>query len=434
MILALDDDVPDGVADAIRAHEAVLDLWTIRLGPRPLTRWPTPRARSIPDGLDATLVLVRHGESEFIVEGRFQGQAESPLSPLGRRQAALVGDAPGRARTCRRPCRCPRRPAARSSTRRSAGRPQTAEAIARGRSGPPARPSPRRPDPGFLEIAQGDWEGLHRDEVAARYGDRARGLAARADRGLGARRRVARRGRGRVRPALAAILGRLADGRRARARSTAPRSRATATPPPTHPWSIVVGHDGVFKVTLLTLFDLPLERFWMWSMDLCGDHGRRVPGRPAGPARAQPDRPPGAPLPDEAAPEADAGATRSSRERRASRIGGALERRRQRRGAGDRAGTASRSSATRSRRCGVAQRAQAIVAEHAPGRRPTRPWPAPRSRARGRTRAAPRPAPRRTRRPSGSGAARSRTERRGASTDAVGVVRRRPRRAARAAR
>ena len=36
----------------------------------------------------------------------------------------------------------------------------------------------------------------------------------------------------------------------------------------THPWSIAVGHDGAFKVTLLTLFDLPLERFWMWTMDL----------------------------------------------------------------------------------------------------------------------------------------------------------------------
>jgi broad specificity phosphatase PhoE len=36
------------------------------------------------------------------------------------------------------------------------------------------------------------------------------------------------------------------------------------------PWSVVVGHDGVFKVVLLTLFDLPLERFWMWSFDLCG--------------------------------------------------------------------------------------------------------------------------------------------------------------------
>ena len=32
MILALDDDVPDGVADAIRSTEAVLDLWVIRAG------------------------------------------------------------------------------------------------------------------------------------------------------------------------------------------------------------------------------------------------------------------------------------------------------------------------------------------------------------------------------------------------------------------
>ena len=32
MILALDDDTPPAVADAIRANEAVLDLWTIRLG------------------------------------------------------------------------------------------------------------------------------------------------------------------------------------------------------------------------------------------------------------------------------------------------------------------------------------------------------------------------------------------------------------------
>ena len=41
-------------------------------------------------------------------------------------------------------------------------------------------------------------------------------------------------------------------------------------PRPTHPWTILVGHDGVFKVTLLELFGLPLEKFWMWSMDLCG--------------------------------------------------------------------------------------------------------------------------------------------------------------------
>ena len=37
-----------------------------------------------------------------------------------------------------------------------------------------------------------------------------------------------------------------------------------------HPWSVLVAHDGVFKVTLLTLFGLPLDRFWMWLFDLCG--------------------------------------------------------------------------------------------------------------------------------------------------------------------
>src|SRR5262249_54357235 len=38
----------------------------------------------------------------------------------------------------------------------------------------------------------------------------------------------------------------------------------------TQPWSILVAHDGVFKVVLLSLFDLPLERFWMWTSELCG--------------------------------------------------------------------------------------------------------------------------------------------------------------------
>jgi D-3-phosphoglycerate dehydrogenase len=31
MILALDDDVPDRVVEAIRADEAILDVWSIRL-------------------------------------------------------------------------------------------------------------------------------------------------------------------------------------------------------------------------------------------------------------------------------------------------------------------------------------------------------------------------------------------------------------------
>jgi broad specificity phosphatase PhoE len=36
------------------------------------------------------------------------------------------------------------------------------------------------------------------------------------------------------------------------------------------PWSILVGHDGVFKVVMLTLFGLPLGHFWSFSMGLTG--------------------------------------------------------------------------------------------------------------------------------------------------------------------
>jgi len=41
-------------------------------------------------------------------------------------------------------------------------------------------------------------------------------------------------------------------------------------PGPGQPWSILVGHDGVFKIVLLTLFGLPLDRFWMFTFALCG--------------------------------------------------------------------------------------------------------------------------------------------------------------------
>jgi broad specificity phosphatase PhoE len=72
----------------------------------------------------------------------------------------------------------------------------------------------------------------------------------------------------RVRPALGSALATLATDR---APGTLDRSQVGGyrDPVPEHPWSIVVGHDGVFKVTLLTVFGLPLERFWMWPMDLC---------------------------------------------------------------------------------------------------------------------------------------------------------------------
>ena len=227
----------------------------------------------IPPGLDATLVLLRHGESEFIVEGRFQGQAETPLSPAGLRQAELAG------RRLARPHASPSLPVpagapleiVHSPLRRTT---QTAQAVATAGADPAAfgTPLPLRPDPGFLEIGQGVWEGLHHTEITERYGDtlsawRRAPLEAWAPGGESLPEVQAR-----VRPALATLLGRLADAGRPGSldRSQVAGYREPVEPVDPQPWSLLVAHDGVFKVTLLTLFDLPLDRFWMWLFDLCG--------------------------------------------------------------------------------------------------------------------------------------------------------------------
>jgi probable phosphoglycerate mutase len=236
-------------------------------GGRPLS---ADDASPIPAGLDATLVLLRHGESQFIIEGRFQGQAETPLSEAGRRQAALAGtrlarphDPPSLPIPAGPPLEIVHSPLARAA--------QTAEAAAdaMARQDGFGQAVTLRPDDGFLEIGQGAWEGLHRSEIEERYGAqlaawRRDPLAAWAPDGESLPEVQAR-----VRPALAELLGRLAA---AGTPGTLDRPQVAGyrEATPEHPWSVLVAHDGVFKVVLLTLFGLPLERFWMWLFDLCG--------------------------------------------------------------------------------------------------------------------------------------------------------------------
>jgi broad specificity phosphatase PhoE len=217
----------------------------------------------VPEGLDATIVLVRHGESQYIVEGRFQGQADTPLTERGRRQAALVATRLGAPHE-RPALPIPDGPALEIVHSPLARTAATATAIAGALGGD----VPLRPDPGFLEIAQGAWEGLHRDEITERYGQtlatwRRRPTEAWAPGGESLAEVAAR-----TRPAVAGLLQRLAA---AGVPGTRDRDQVPGygEPPAVHPWTLLVAHDGVFKVSLLTLFDLPLERFWMWSMDLC---------------------------------------------------------------------------------------------------------------------------------------------------------------------
>ncbi len=215
-------------------------------------------------------MLLRHGESTWVAEGRFQGQGDPPLSASGRRQAALA------AHRLARPHVRPSLPVptgppvevVHSPLRRAA---ETAEVVRAAVTGANGFGSdvPLRPDSGLLEIAQGDWEGLPGAEIQARWpevlaGWRRDPLAAWAPAGESLTEVGAR-----VRPALARTLAGLYE--RAGA-TTGHRSHVLGygDPASADPWSVIVGHDGAFKVALLALMDLPLGRFWSFPFALCG--------------------------------------------------------------------------------------------------------------------------------------------------------------------
>jgi probable phosphoglycerate mutase len=224
----------------------------------------------IPAGLEATLVLVRHGESELIVQRRFQGQAETPLSATGRRQADLV------ARRLAHPLSSPALPLPEGPPLAIVHSPlgratETAAAIESAMTAGDgfARPIPRRPDERLLEIGQGEWEGRPAAEIAATDGDRLATWRTRPTEAWAPGGERLSDVRSRVRPALVDLLAELATSAKP-GPVDSPRVAGYGDRPSDQPWTVVVGHDGVFKVVLLTVFDLPLERFWMWSSDLCG--------------------------------------------------------------------------------------------------------------------------------------------------------------------
>ena len=232
-----------------------------------------PRPSIIPAGLDAVLAFVRHGESQWVAEGRFQGRGDPPLSERGQRQGLL---------TARRIARRARRPAlplpsgpptsiVHSPLARAASTAALiARAVSAGRGDDAlSDPVPARHEPGFIEIGQGEWEGLPATDVVARWGElleqwRTDPLVAWAPGGEAIVEVELR-----VRVALGELLQDLA--------AAAPPSLGTRSQvlgygelPSDEPWSIIVGHDGVFKVALLALLDLPLARFWILPFALCG--------------------------------------------------------------------------------------------------------------------------------------------------------------------
>jgi broad specificity phosphatase PhoE len=223
----------------------------------------------VPAGLDATLVLLRHGESEWIVENRFQGQSETPLSPAGLRQAALAGgrlarphDSPALPVPQGLPLEIVHSPLARTT--------QTARAVADAIAADGGDVA-MRAERGFIEIGQGEWEGLHQDEIAARYADTLSGWRRRPWEVWAPGGESIADVQTRVRPALVDVLERLGrDYPRGSLDRPQVGGYAGAGHQAAQPWSILVGHDGVFKVVLLTLFGIPLTHFWMFTMALTG--------------------------------------------------------------------------------------------------------------------------------------------------------------------
>ena len=231
----------------------------------------------IPPALSATIVLVRHGKSTWIAEGRFQGRADPPLSAMGQRQAGLVAS-----RLAQRdggialpiPAGLPgaiwHSPLGRAA--------QTAAAIGQAQPGA----VPLRALPALTEIAQGEWEGVPHGEVTGRWPDE---LAAWrrspvTDHAPGgeALPDAARRVRGGLAEVVAA-LGAEAD-MSAAANPAAGRAAAGESPVPGYgaarainaapePWAILVAHDGIFRLALMELLDVPLERFWSFPFNLC---------------------------------------------------------------------------------------------------------------------------------------------------------------------
>ncbi len=226
----------------------------------------------VPAGLDASLVLVRHGETEYIVEGRFQGRAQTPLTATGRRQVELAG-----ARLAERspavglaplpippaePAEIVHSPLLRTT--------QTATAVAAAFADAGRDVPSLRPDEGLAEIGQGEWEGLLGTEVERRWGDVLSGWRRDAASAWAPGGESIGDVAARLRPALRSILERLAVGR-APGRLDRPSVAGYAAPLAVdQPWTILVGHDGVFKVALLALLGLTPDSFWRFPFVLGG--------------------------------------------------------------------------------------------------------------------------------------------------------------------
>ena len=99
------------------------------------------------------LIVVRHGETLYNIQNRITGQSDVPLSPLGERQAELVGAYLAHEKID---------VVVASDLQRTRA---TAQAIAR------PHDLPVHDDADLREIAMGEWEGHNTEEITALFAD-----------------------------------------------------------------------------------------------------------------------------------------------------------------------------------------------------------------------------------------------------------------------
>lgn len=169
------------------------------------------------------ILLARHGETSWNVEGRHQGQGfDIPLSEAGRAQALALG---GRLKgvTLAR--------AVASPLMRARG---TAELALGDRAGM------LRLDPGFMEIAHGEWEGRLASEIRDQYPDLQRAW--------------------REAPHTVTLPG--GESLQRVGERAWPAFRAACEGLGPEDTLLIVAHDGVNRVLLCRILGLPLERVW----------------------------------------------------------------------------------------------------------------------------------------------------------------------------
>ncbi len=191
----------------------------------------------------ARLALIRHGESAWIAEGRFQGQGDPPLSEAGAGQAAAV------AARLAVPSAMPSVPVPdaaplaiwHSPLLRAA---QTAQAIHDAREGD----APLRPLVELQELGQGEWEGLTHSEVHERWPGE---LAAWRDDPMHHQA-----------PGGESLLDGMTRVRSAR------RAILAGDAPDDDTWAIVVAHDGILRLLMLDLLGIGIGHFWSFPLTL----------------------------------------------------------------------------------------------------------------------------------------------------------------------